>query len=262
MDLSHYSPSQFNMASDCGRKYYYKYIKKVYVKDRANIFYVLGSAADRAVERGFKEDISVSQIFQEELSKEISSNLMLSEEDLAAINKQSTLLEIALVNYFQNFVDYSPVSFQRKMSIRLNGLQRQVFGYADIIAKRGDKNLIIDIKTSGKQVQEPIKTHRDQVLFYALCLMKMDNLEEIPDLEIHYLVKTKEPKINIVPVEVNESDLYHLISMMRSHEWKIKQGYFPLNRTSMWCTPNGCEFYEHCHSENKLGIKDVMEQLR
>lgn len=259
--ITHYSPSQLNLANECGRKYYYQYLAKVPRPSTNNIFFILGSAADRTVEKCLTDrSKSVGETFNKELATELEG-VILTDDEKAGIDRQSTLLQISLINYFNNHIDYEPVSFQRKMSIRLKGVGPQVFGYADIIAKRGDKNLIIDIKTSSKQVKEASPAHVSQVMFYALCLMKMDDLDEIPDLELHYLVKTKEPKINIVKVEATPSHFYHLISSIRAHDWKIKQGFFPMNRSSIWCSQSGCEFYEHCHNENKLDATEAIKQL-
>ena len=177
------------------------------------------------------------------------------------VDKQAISLEILLNNYLNLFIDYEPISFQRKMTLRIKGVGPIIFGYSDIIGKRDDKNLIIDIKTSGKQMSQPSPTHRTQMMFYCLSLMKMDKLTEIPDLELHYLVKTREPKINIVKVDVRESDLYHLISSIREHHWRIQQGFYPLNRNSVWCSETGCDHYEKCHSDCSMTIENTMDQV-
>ena len=259
---SHYSPSQINMASDCGRKYYYEYILGIR-HNKPNPFFILGSAADRTIEiclSNRSSDILPSQIFQEELKKEMEGK-DLTPDQKDKVDKQAISLEILLNNYLNLFIDYEPISFQRKMTLRIKGVGPIIFGYSDIIGKRDGKNLIIDIKTSGKQMSQPSPTHRTQMMFYCLSLMKMDKLTEIPDLELHYLVKTREPKINIVKVDVRESDLYHLISSIREHHWRIQQGFYPLNRNSVWCSESGCDHYEKCHSDCSMTIENTMDQV-
>jgi len=262
---SHYSPSQINMASECGRKYYYEYILGI-KQNKPNPFFILGSAADRTIEicLGNPPNSSSipapSEIFQEELKKELEGK-KLTEDQQQKVDKQAISLEILLNNYLNLFVDFTPVSFQRKMTLRIKGVGPIVFGYSDIIAKRGDKNLIIDIKTSGKQMSEASPTHRTQMMFYCLSLMKMDRLKEIPDLELHYLVKTREPKINIVKVNIRESDLYQLVASIREHHWRIQQGFYPLNRGNVWCSETGCDHHTQCHEECSMTIEKTMDQV-
>ena len=260
----HYSPSQLTMASDCGRKYYYQYIKGI--KPRGpNPFFIIGSAADRTVELVLSApegSLSPSEIFQEEFKKEMDQFKpeAFTEDQMNTLNKQSVQMEVLLTNYVNNYIDYEPLSFQRRLSLSLKGIGPVIYGYSDIIAKRGGDLVILDIKTSGLSVSEPSATHRSQLMFYCLALMKMDKLEVPPKLELHYLIKTKEPKINVVPVEVSEANLYHVVTSIREHDWRINKGYFPLNRNSIWCTPSGCENYELCHSECKMEINDAIAQ--
>lgn len=259
----HYSPSQLNMSADCGKKYYYQYLMGLR-SDEPKIYFLLGNAVDRTIEfvlSAPKDVLSPSEIFQKELAREVNPvKKRISEEDMMILNKQAVQLEILLTNYISHYVDYEPLSFQRRLSISLKGIGPNIFGYTDIIAKRGDKTVIIDIKTSGRQVNEPSASHRSQLMFYCLALMKADKLVEIPDLELHYLIKTKEPKINIVKVPASEANLYHVVSSIREHDWKIQQGYYPLNRNHLWCSASGCDFHERCHIDCKMEITEALEQ--
>ena len=132
----HYSPSQFNLASDCGRKYYYNYI--LGIKSYApNPYFIIGGAADKTVELVLSSNglLSISDTFQKELNKELKRfEGQLTDDQNDIISKQAIQMEILLNNYITNYIDYIPISFQRRMMLKIKGVTSSVIGYSDIIA--------------------------------------------------------------------------------------------------------------------------------
>lgn len=144
-------------------------------------------------------------------------------------------------------VDEAGAKIERKVELRVPGVDVPVIGYIDIILEDGTP---ADFKTSKASWSEAKASDSLQSLFYIAALTQMG-------IEVNWkfahliFVKTKTPKFQRIEHEHEKGELFFLFEVISSVWGAITRGVFPLNPTSWLCNERWCDFHANCKGKYK-----------
>jgi len=272
--IEHYSPSQFGKLADCPQQYAYRYIKKLHEGTKPAL--VFGSAVDEALNSIHQNLMNPSLpakpevfLFQSiEFSRATYGDDMSKEEWDAVDELAARCADQDVFGQYKAMIDYKPRAIQHEMVLRIHGIERRMIGFTDLIAERPileqsdhyESALIVDVKTSARSMQQPSYRHRFQLAFYALAWMCMQGTDKIPQCEIRALIKNKTMLWQILPANITEDDLAHVLEVARNHDRMVSAQYFPINRDSKFCSKKNCSFFNRCHEEHGGRLTDTLAQ--
>ena len=272
--MEHYSPSQFRKLADCPQQYKYRYIDKQHEGTKEAL--VFGTAMDEAINSIHFHIQNPSlpakpetYLFQSiEFSRATYGDEMTPEQWDAVDELAARCVEQDVFSEYQELVDFKVRGVQHDMVLRIYGIDRRIIGITDLIAERAvmdqsdhyESALIIDVKTAGRSMQRPSYAHRFQLAFYALAWMCMQGTNVIPQCEIRALIKNKKMLWQVLPANITEDDLAHVVAVARNHDRMVKAQHFPVNRDSKFCTSKNCSFYKRCHDEHGARLSDTLAQ--
>lgn len=269
------SPSAINLYFQCPRRFYYRYIKKLPVKD--SIYALRGSIVHEVLEKiydinsseltnvNYKKIIQqkISELFKSEWenSKTKLNNLKLGKDMLDFFYEDSTVqldmwtskflaqLEKKLTEVFmiKKAWDYY---FPKERELKLISNSLGMIGYVDQVLELGDRMLIIDYKTSKSPKLSP--EYNLQLAAYFLMYKEKYNIE--PETYLWFL-KFGLKRIAITPELITDTRF----KIEQVHEALKSESIldYPRNETGLckWCNANGsgqCDFYDECFSQTQL----------
>ena len=260
---NHFSPSSRSTYFICGKRFEYSYILERPRKESAAL--IIGKAVDSAMQVYFndKDKTNPHDTYYKLIDESILKYSGEEPEIVEELEELKERIADALSIYFDEYAPYyEPIVVQKKIQIQIEGLTLPILGYCDLIAKHYGKKKVIDHKTSGKSINTPKSDHVKQLAVYTLAYMKEESLNEIPDAELHVIVKTKKPKIQIVPVQLSEQIFSDLIDEFFQLQQNIKKNFFPKNRESFLCSEKWCDFYHECHESNGMKLDQILDSIQ
>jgi len=297
--MAHRSVSQLNTYQRCPRQYYYRYMKKL--PEKPSEFLMVGTAFDDAmnfvVDNGGCVPNKQSRPHDDVVDAAIllmSNRLekLLSEspfDDEIKENARENVFQLSkLVRpYFMEFLPDTglvPHSSQYKLNYYIDGIPDPILGYIDMIAvdEKTGRFVIVDFKASNSVALS--LDYRRQVWVYAKALEDLENLDYLPDCQVHMFSKkvptipkaqrTKlgldgtlahhwpeeiieelytddfiEKKVSLFSAEMRDEDWLTINESYVDLEHSIRTGFFPKNRTHTLCTKRFCSFWETCMSK-------------
>ncbi len=276
------SPSSILMYKQCPRKYYYRYIAKL--PTGRSIHLVRGTIAHKVLEDIYDIDIenipeagflfTIRVILQEFFKREWVNNkeeldsLNLSEREILAYYDETRTM---VNNFFHYLVDkiqqqqiegavtvkdaFRKVTPQRE--VELHSKAHHVRGYADAIAREGDKLIIIDYKTSKK-----CEITDDYYLQLGIYSMIYAEIERMPDqVGVFFLKHGQELRVEVTKDMVdnarNECTAIHINT-------KTKDIADYPKKTSALCkwSTGQCEFYDTCFNKTLAEYDKELVQIK
>lgn len=269
------SPSGINLYFQCPRKFYYRYILKLPMKD--SIHTVRGTIVHTVLEKLYDIDENkltnvnykkviyeyVSNLFEKEWQINIQklNKLGLPSDELEFYYKDS---QAQLDKWLQKFIDqlekklkeefiikkawkyYYPT--HRELKLLSNGMG--LIGYVDQVLTLGDRHLVIDFKTSKSPKLSP--EYNLQLACYNLMYHEKYNV--VPETFLWFL------KFGLKKVPISKE-------IITDTKFKIEQVHqalkssnildYPKNITPLckWSNANGsgqCDFYDQCFNQKEL----------
>jgi len=269
------SPSAVNLYFQCPRKFYYRYIKKLPMKD--SIYTVRGNIVHDVLEKFYDLDASkltnlnykkimhteLSNLFENEWKNKKSKLAALGlEKDTLNMFYEDSILQIdKWLNKFLTMVDKKLIEvfmikdawkyFQPKhRELRLVSNIIGVQGYIDQVVSLNGRTVVIDFKTSKSPKVSP-----DYALQLAVYhLLYKEKFEVEPETFLWFL------KFGLKKVDITEkliADSLFKIEQVHMALQNKKILDYPKNITPLckWCNANGsgqCDYYDTCYEQKTL----------
>lgn len=261
----HLSVSSLNTYNTCGVKWKYKYIENIQEKPSASL--ILWKIADTVFTGYFqKPKPNPLDRFQEILEENLKPLNDCETRDLILeeLKEMIPRIKTALAIYFKDYAHlYTPIKAQKEIKVNFIWVRRFIKWFIDLLATKDGQLVIVDHKTSAKSISPTniSLSYQRQLAVYALAIMKEYGLSEIPACELHVIVKTKTPKVQIVPVTIDQNTMFEVINGFRQLERSIKNEHFPLNRWNMLCSKKHCSYWDKCHKEYTDSLSKLLKSV-
>ena len=269
-----YSWSQAKKYLNCGMQY--QYSKVFGLPEKAGVGLLMGIASDEIVmgETGFFADLiggapKSSSEYEADFSVFVQNTKDRhckdwSDEEEYTFEKDYERVRPLIAKYCDPDCEphrhLKPLKVQVKYNFNLHGLNSPIIGYSDLIAvdKGTHQRVVVDLKCVKTKPWQSA-AYRLQTSLYALAEQQDHDLEYLPKVEIHSLVKTKKPAIDALSLQIETSDITTVYQMLLNLQFGIESNYFPLNRLSNLCSMKYCSFYEKCFNEHDRKIETLKD---
>lgn len=243
--VEHLSYSSISLYQTCGRAWCYKYIEQAPTRQTAAL--VFGSAIHDAIEAIASRNSEPTQAWQAAWERQVGLNRdldwgddtpeTLNNDGIRMLNHPDVLAGIRALR---------PAAIERRVELRVPGVDVPVIGYIDLIGEDGVPG---DIKTSAKTWSQEQAQAEVQPLFYLAALNQSG--EPVRDgLFRHYvLVKTKTPQWQVWETRHTNAEIFWLFRMITDVWTGIERGVFVPNPGSWRCSPKWCDFWWQCRGK-------------
>jgi hypothetical protein len=135
-----------------------------------------------------------------------------------------------------------PVAVERKWVIEVPEQLADLAGTIDC----DEGHRINDLKTAGMKPNAMDAHNRDQLTIYSLAKFVLDGL--LPEIQVHYLIKTKTPKFEVQYTTRDQTDYEIFFRKYDAVCRAIEAGLFPpTSQSNWWCSLENCGFArQHC----------------
>jgi len=244
-ELDHLSYSSISTFLACPESWRRKYIaKEPTVSSPALIF---GSAIHNTVEQYVQVGGDLLSIWGEkwgaQLEKDGASVLWGMETPDESYNKGVKVLsdkDIAVA-----LKEIKPRQVERKVELRVPGVEIPIIGYIDIITEDG---VVCDLKTSAKSWTSARAKDELQPIFYLMSLNQAG--EKVNWKFRHYVLTTlKSPRLDVFDTERSPAEAFFLINIIQQVWLAIQSEIFIPNPGSWKCSPSYCDFFASCRGK-------------
>ena len=249
------SISQFLQYLRCPKQFKYVYVDKRPRQTSGAMH--LGSTCHKMVEYfhtevlagNVPECIDVLRIGEAYWEANVGNIMFQPREADPAVLKQTSLDLFEI--YYPTLKTIKPKYTEEDMVIDSPDLPFLLRGIVDLVTA---DNELIDLKTSGKTPPKSkevageytlIKGHELQLYTYALILQESKGIT-ITDASIHYLVKSKVPKVVPVSLKIEPKNIEEIKEFMICINEAIVAGVFPPNRVGFACGKASCAYWKDC----------------
>lgn len=265
----HRSPSQYKMYLRCEAQYYFRY--KEWRKLPPGSALTIGASVDAGLEYNFQEKLTtgtdeptqrVVDYYASEFDRQKDNTLWFPDEKPIEMRDQAGK---ALGKYHQDICpSLLPAEVQPDLSVTLETFSADLKQYGDLITT---DQRVIDFKTASKSPPAGRPGSFDdemQVTSYYLGYHARKG-HAPAGVELHYMVKTKEPKVAVVPVVVDDEMMRYYENFVSRVEEAIqrheREGWNPIpNRGGFLCSKRWCGFWEMCEKTFGGHVKDGMKE--
>lgn len=257
-ELDHLSKSAVELYADCGRAWKDKYLDGR--KSPTTPALLIGSAFDRALESFLRSRLELGtapalpplwlSAWQEQVGRDDidwQGDLPEQVENVGArlIHHPGTL---ALLNKLRLLVDEQGPWLQRRVELRVPGVDVPVIGFIDLVEADGVPG---DFKTAGRAwyAEQPLKELQPRIYLAAL-LQQGYPAPRGPNggyLFRHYVwLKTKETRLQTFETEYSAASIMAGVVAVRAAWRGIQSGVFLRNSESWRCGPRFCPAWHEC----------------
>jgi len=252
-DRGHFSYSQLSAMLSCPYKYYLQYVERRgwdFVPSAVSF----GSAIHQSIQM-FHKDLKFCitngkgkypEIFKTAFSEEVNSNnvVMKDNEEFDTLMSRG---ESLMTQYVDTFADLKPSEVEMEFRLPLVNSytgdlhQKDVVGKIDLITK---DNKVFEFKTGSSAMLNSAVDENLQLILYGWAF-KMLFGEKPKKLVLVNLVKTKQPKIQILDTDINpekERKLLHL--MFAVNDAIEKRSFYPNPKGGFGCA--NCSYALTC----------------
>ncbi|MBT3407576.1 hypothetical protein HOK68_02870 [Candidatus Woesearchaeota archaeon] len=259
------SPSSINLYKQCPRRYYYRYIEKK--PSMPNRYTIIGNSVHSVLENFFK--INISHINETNYEKELTVfilELMNKEfentkHQLSKINLLNESSELYdefnfMINlWIKNFCTRIQIQLSKSKTfaqsflfikpnteIKLISQEHKVQGFVDAIFKRKKGDILVDYKTSKKDIMT--EDYITQLSIYALLYYQ--NYKKLPNkVGVDFL---KHGKMHFIDVDQDLLKKAKLeCELIKINTQSINIGDYPKKITPLCKWHSGqCDFYDIC----------------
>lgn len=248
------SASRLGLFLNCRRKFYLRYVKAIPKAKSAALH--LGSVVHEVLRHWNKSRLRQKPMTVEQLSAEFTKAWDdQGDEPVAWENDEEQSAEKAcaqrlLETYFRDTpipADERPeaVEVTVEKDLGYHGLPVRLIGVLDLVRAGGR---IVDFKTSAKTPDPEMVRHTNEVQLtgYSLLYREATDRRE-SGRELHFLVKTKAPKLIVVPDgPTSESQVTRFLHQVESYVAGLERKDF-VPSPGFACA--GCEYFADCHRQ-------------
>lgn len=255
----HLSPSQIEMYRRCPMQYHYRYQRKMTLPPKAAM--TLGSSVDSAVNVYFQEKLdkgdeaplsAMSDVFREALKERQGDTLW--DEKREDIERDG----LAMVGEHRKNLgpETEPVDIQKELVVEFSDRPFSFLGYADLIGVRSGVMQIIDLKTTGRPMDDSLAQVHPQLTAYYAAQAATGETVEVVTLDALIRPSKKNPaRSQKVTARREARDAERYWKTVGAIYDAIKAGvFYPAprasgNRANWVCTPEYCGYFRVCHEE-------------
>lgn len=265
----HRSPSQYRMYLRCEAQYYFRYKEGLKLPPGSAL--TIGASVDESLAFNFRSKITTGEdekagrvldYYVAEFDKRKDGTLWFPDEKPEELRDQAGG---ALTLYHkEDCPAIIPAEVQPDLSVELSTFRADLKQYGDLITT---DQTIIDFKTASKSPPAGRPASFDDELQVTSYHLGYEAKKGKPPkgTELHYLVKTKTPKVVKVPVYVDaESTRYYENFVSRVEEALQRQereGWNPIpNRSSFLCSRRFCGYADICIKNFGGHVKDGLKE--
>lgn len=253
LPIEHLSYSSISSYMTCGKAWKYRYIDKVQAPTSPTL--IIGSTVHDTVEEIVRTQTlgidrpDSADFATERLSERLSAS-GLAVDGPEAENAKNDVLRFFTSPYILSEVynitakvDEAGPMIERKVTLQVPEVEIPIIGYIDIILSNGTP---ADFKTAAKSWTLEKAQQELQPVFYLGAMQQMG----IPvnwDFWHIVLVKTKQPKFQILQHHHNQTEVDRLMDQIRMVWKSMTAGVFMPAAPGSWkCSPRWCEYWDVC----------------
>lgn len=249
--LDYLSASRLSCWQQCRRKHYFRYVRKLPSKDTPAMLLgrVVHAVLQEVNHARWSGDVDWENIWQSSFDGiwegELAQTQVRWKNDSEEAQTKAKARELVQA-YLQ--------SDESKLESRIAGVEvtlesplqgyPPLVGILDLVDADGR---IIDYKTAAQTPNEESASHQHgtQLAFYALLYRLCSGRTE-KALELHHLIKTKEPKVRVTKIPpLPHSRIKELLDLMKKHVAAVKAGDYT-SSPSFLCA--GCDYLAECRA--------------
>lgn len=246
--LDYISASRLKCWQECRLKFFFRYVEKVSQRPAPALF--IGQTAHKILEQWNLNRWRNSPVSEEELKAYFEATW--EETQPVGINwkdKESSHKEKCW-NMLEYYFQHTPIPETEKpeaveavveRDLDLYGLP-PLRGVIDLVREGGR---IVDFKTAARTPDPAMANHVNEAQLGCYALLYRESTGQLESgLELHHLIKTKDPKLVITTMEpVNRVQMQRLVKQMQSYVSGIEARDF-VPSPGMHCA--WCDFYKQC----------------
>jgi len=255
----HLSPSSMNTFLKCPKQWYFRYEEGIKIAPGGAL--ILGSAYHSGIETNFRAKVNTGE--DEPLDVILDSYSTAFDRRKGEVEKAgwegrkpgawkdegSGLLQTYMIGdpeHGQKAIapNVIPTMVETPFTIEVDGMDKPIVGYIDLVRKAMIGETIVDHKTSSRKPQAAPDV---QSMIYTVAYHATFG----PDCgyELHGAVrpgKTTPGRIEVVEVIVPPSDCMWVLDQAVAVEKQIMAGIFPGNPNGWWCSDKYCGYWPIC----------------
>lgn len=254
MKIASLSPSMVKTYNVCGRKFLYQYgFKLPYLP---NFKMACGSAIHLAAKENYFQKIStgkdlhvglLTDLFAEDLEYR---DVDWSEQSLDKTKDEGVK---TLRAYMQKIApNVRPAHVEHAWTMKIKGRDWVISGMTDLIT---DKDMVIELKTTGRKVSKSKPDHRFQAGTYVAAWRQQTGLE-IVQARIDYAIRGREDMLSF-PAVFGDSNTKHILTTFDQVAKGIQADVWIPNRTGSYlCSRKYCSFWNECEKDCGGRVRD------
>lgn len=251
MARNHLSVSQINTYLRCPLQYYFRYVRGIIIPPKAVL--VLGGSVHKALEHNYRQKVKSHKDLKVKEVLECFDQAFKDREKEVEWKKETEKKEefksqgMKLLEKYQEEIapTIQPLIVEQKYEIRLEGLNQTFLAFLDLIDMA---KVINDHKTTMRTPSFISSDHNIQLIAYSMVYRTETEEIELKS-RVHYLVKTKEPKIVALEKKVSNREIQRFLKTVSSVAKAINEENFYPNPHNFMCTNTGCGYWDICHKE-------------
>lgn len=252
-----YSNSRLDKFEECPRGYKFKYVERVEVEKRRNVYGFLGAMVHKTLEQ-FHEDMEknekrslkgVVKLFLELWGEHWTENIQNPHPDYTPKHFKETGKK-CVENYYEKHTPFDKektlaTELRVHPTIKANGAEYKFQGLLDRLSKNKQNHYIIHDYKTGKNLpnREDLETNRQLPLYQIGVQQKYPDAAKVK-LVWHYLRYGKSFKIKFDEEELNKIQ-NNTVDLIRKVEKAEEKDHFPTMRHN-GANCNWCDYQELC----------------
>jgi putative RecB family exonuclease len=246
----HLSVSQINVYLACPLKYRFQYVDEI-PRAFTSSSLLFGIAIHSTLAWWHQKRIDGESVSREDTHRVFRADWFSQKTDLpilfkpketekALIEKGQALLALYAGEYDSRIPCDAEFRFEVPLVDMKSGevLDLPLLGYMDLLE---EADTVVEFKTAARSLNERDLRQHLQLTAYAYAYQVL--FEQIPNLRLVSLMKTKRPRVEYLKTERNEKDFRRFFLLAREVLKGIRNGVFYPNGSWM-C--DGCEYWEAC----------------
>lgn len=252
-------PTQIEMYfNKCPLSFYFRHILGLKEPPRGAMYQ--GIAFHHAVEVNMNQKVdSKVDLLLEQVRAEAADQwerlLQRQKPELAADEKAGELKDqaINLVTVYHETTapTVMPALVEQRFKCDMPDAPYPMSGRVDLI---DEDEIIIDHKTSGRKWTPDQASGNVQFSAYEFGRRVLTGRTETPGVQVHVVVKKKEPEVQRIACPKTNADMQGFESIHRFVAQGVKRGDFPPRTDGWWCSENWCGYWHRCPQGSRRAV--------
>lgn len=238
------SPTSINTYLQCPRKYYYKYIRRIPMKE--NVYALIGTIAHKVLADFVSKDSGdysverLMNVFDETWKRNKSPLVRQEHYGEIKVMLENWHNQLIIKTNGKRLDDYLKFA---KAEQKLKSEEYNVCGVLDLLNET--EGSIVEYKTSSKP--ELTREYKIQLGIYALLFL--ETFKKLPEKVFIHFLKHGKKEVPFTPGLLN--DAKRICKLVNLKTLKSDMREYPKRKCSLCKWSNGqCDFYEECFPNN------------